>query len=484
MTDTRADAPASYFSALMAEHHTKVLSERTRDFFSDTERLGLIARQRQNMAAEQAQGWIFEQLEVARFNLDALRNNSSLKASTTDVLGQVNDPVADIVIRNRDNTEHLKAYQAKSSGKPVETIKQMSPEKYAKVNLVGPADQHERINELMDKRIETGGINTERYKSMKERLDKGIEHEGIGSGGTTYEEAVRNTDVVQADQTAQTLDRQAIGNEMHQAGMQAGVVGGAIGGGFTLAAGLWQMHKGTASGSRVALDTVYSTAGSFATSYATAAASKGIPHLLSNIGVSKTVVGALNRSNAHVAIASGVVQSARHLTMYLKGDIEFDAMINEVSGTAILTSSTFYYGALGQVLIPVPVVGAMVGSTLGYFIGSMLHQSGVISLGETAEARIARERRERIEELCYESIARMQASRLAMTELLDAHFADQAATLAGAFDEMDMAMTDWNADSYVQGLSKLNATFGHSLKFENFDSFDAFMVDDQAVFVL
>lgn len=484
MSKSKSDEAITHFSALMAEQNTKVLSENTLDFFADTHRLSQIARQRKNIATEKAQGWIFEQLEATKFNLDALRKNSSLKASTTDALGEINDTLTDIRIKDRNTGEILKNYQAKSCSKATGTIQEFFPEQYEKVNLVGSSDQFDHINDLVDSRIKKENIYSERYKSIKERLDKGINHDGVESGGTTHQEAVKNTEIEVADKTASTFRSQAIQNEMHQAGMQAGLMSASIGGGTTLLSGLWRMHKGESSATKVALDTVYSSASSFAGAYATAAAAKGIPHLLAKAGVGEAALKTLTKSNAHTAIAAGVIQSTKHIGLYLKGDIEFDQMINEVSGTAIITSSSFYYAALGQLAIPVPVLGAMVGSTVGYFIGSILHQSGIISLGESTQVRIARERRERVEQICLESIARMQASRLAMSELIDKHFTEQAAALSIIFSDMDKSMVSWDADGFVNGLSMLNERLGCSLPFEDFKSFKEFMDDDEAVFVL
>lgn len=484
MPRTEGDGAISFFSTLMAEHNTKTLSERTREFFSDTDRLRQIALQRQKMMADKAQGFVFEQLEVSKFNLDALFKNSSYKAATTDALGEINNPIADIRIKNSETGEVLKSYQAKSCAKPSHTLFELRNPKYEEVSLVGPSEQHQEMQDLSDKRAQTESINAPQYKSAKERLDPGIQHDGVQSGGTTREEAVANTNAATAAQTASKMEWQAIGNEMHKAGMQAGTFAGTVGGSVALAGGLWKLHKGEATPTQVALDTIYAGVGSFATGYASAATAKGIPHLLTGMGISDASLGSLTKSNAHVAIASGIIQSTKHVTRYLKGDIDFDEMVNQVGGTAIIGASSFYYGALGQVLIPIPVVGAMVGSSVGYFVGNILHQSGVISLGESAQVRAARERRERIEQLCVEAVARMQAARLAMTKLMEEHFAAQAAALSTAFDDMDEAMMSWDADGFMKGLMNLNSTFSLSLPFHDFESFEDFMHDDDTVFVL
>ena len=156
----------------------------------------------------------------------------------------------------------------------------------------------------------------------------------------------------------------------------------------------------------------------------------------------------------------------------------------EISETAITGASTFYYGALGQAIIPIPIVGAMIGSTVGYFVGSMLHQSGLMGLGEVAVVKVARERRERIEAMCLESITLIRQHRLELEALLKTHFAERRQTLTQAFDGIEQSLVSWDADDFIQHLESVNQAFGKSLPFKSFDEFDIFMKDNTSVFVL
>lgn len=220
----------SHLSSLGAECLTKELSERTLDFFSDTERLREIANQRAAANAEQAQGFIFEQLEVSKFNLDSLIKGSSLNAKTTDVLGEVNNPVADIRILDTKLGKIVESYQAKSRLKASETAFDLAKEQYSDVRLVGDADQYDKVKELMEQRSSADSINSPRYENAAKRLDKGIKKGDVASRGTTRYEAVKNTEKQVADRTATTMNMRAISNEMHRAGMRAGLGGMIIGG--------------------------------------------------------------------------------------------------------------------------------------------------------------------------------------------------------------------------------------------------------------
>jgi len=114
----------------------------------------------------------------------------------------------------------------------------------------------------------------------------------------------------------------------------------------------------------------------------------------------------------------------------------------------------------------------------------MLHQSGLISLGESSAVKASRERREHIEALCLTAIPLMQAHRFELEAIFRKNFAERHQLIASAFDSMDNALTAWDADQFNCGLEKINTAFGASLPFKSFDEFNEFMLDDSRDFVL
>lgn len=476
------DRLKQYASALAADQQTQQITERTASLLLDADRLKQIAQQRSGMATDKAQGWLFEQLEVTKFNLNALKAGSDLQASTTDSLGRINDETVDVIIRR--GQRHIKSFQLKSGNKASSTAHMLSDPKYADVGLVGPSDQHGKVKDLYEKRIETGTLKAGDYRDAQDRLHKSVEAEGVSSGGTEYTEALNATDPNEAAKIAGRFKRQGIATEMHRSGLEAGKIGAAISGGVSGVTGLLNLSRGEADVGEVVAQVAVDAAKGYANSYVTTAVSKGVPHLLVKAGMEKSAANLLTKSNAHLAIAAGAVQSGKSIVKYLKGDIDGEQLLSEVSHTAMTGASAFYYGALGQVIIPIPVVGAFVGSTVGYFVGNMLHQSGLISLGESAVVKAARERREHIEALCLTAIPLMRAHRLELESLIAQHFAARGHLLSQAFDGLEHSLLDWNADGFTSQLERVNQAFGATLPFKTLTEFDAFMADDDQVFVL
>jgi hypothetical protein len=481
--------PETHAAALLADARTRHITDMTLSVFGDTERLIKIAAKRSGTCVAQAQGWQFEQLEVVKFNLDALRKGSTLKAATTDSLGMTNHETADVVIK--EGKRKIKAFQLKSCSKSSATAHELSNPKYGKVGLVGPSEQQDEVQRLYKTRIKTGTLKAGDYESASNRLHKGIEADNVSSGGTTYGESVEATSVESAKKMAAGFNRKAMLSEAHQAGMEAGAIGGALAGGVSGAAGFLRLVQGEAEPGEIVAQVAIDAAKGYTMSYASAALSKAATHAvregfeaMGGAALGKAVSARFVKSNAHVALAAGVVQCGRSLVRYMNGDINEEELLSEVSHTAMTGASAFYYGALGQVVIPIPVVGALIGSTVGYFVGNMLHQSGLISLGETAVAKIARERKERVEAMCLTSIPLMRAHRLELESLIEKHFATRQHHLLSAFDSLEAAMVDWDGNRFLTSLAKLNKEFDASLPFGSQKEFDAMMANDKQTFVL
>lgn len=463
-------------ASLLANYQTQHLTEATQRVFGDTARLRQLAIDKQNVLADKAQGWMFEQLEVTKFNLDAVRKGSHLHAATTDSLGLTNHQTTDVIVKHGKKT--LKEFQLKSSNEASSSAIRLADYKYADVNLVAPSDQTDKVQEFYAKKTAFD------YTSASERLHKGVEADNVSSGGTTYDEALKATDSKHANRVANTFEAKAAISDMHQSGMQAGKMGAAFSGVASGVSGLYQLSQGRITTGDMAAQVIVDTSKGFAISYLTTAGSKGLVHGLAKAGVSQTTVGVLSKSNAHVALAAGIVKSGQSVVRYLQGEIDNDQLMNEISETAVIGASAFYYGALGQAMIPIPIVGAMIGSTVGYFVGSMLHQSGLIGLGEVAVVKVARERREHIEALCLASIPLIRQHRAELDILLKTHFAKRQELLTQALDGMEKSLVSWNADDFTQHLASVNQAFGKSLPFKSFDEFDTLMKDKDAVFVL
>ncbi|NVZ10363.1 hypothetical protein HW932_13945 [Allochromatium humboldtianum] len=470
--DKKIDAMAGgYLSAGITQRFT----ERTFGIFNDADQLMQLAEKWKNVAADKAQGHMFEQLEVVKFNFDALKKDSDLFAKTTASMGMPHDKV-DILIKNGE--EIVREAQAKSCNSAARSAFALSDAEYKEMQRLAPSDQFEKIKELLRKRIDSGALKAEDYEQTLRNIEESLKHENVSSSGTTYQEALNATDVKTAQDIADKFKLKSALTDMHESGKRAGKVGALLTGSISAVTGVHSLHKGEIEVgellSRVAVD----SAKGYATGYVVTAMSKGITYSTTYL-LGESVARSFARSNAPVAIAAGVVNASKSFVAYINGDIGGEQLLDEVSHTAITSTSSFYYGALGQVAIPIPIIGALVGAGVGYFIGNMLHQSGLVALGDSRVVKEAKERRYAVQAMCLAVIPEIQKNRLELESYLESYFSQRKNDFLASFCVLDNSLYSWNPDEFVLGLEKINNQFGISLQFKSFADFDLFMSSDE-----
>jgi hypothetical protein len=482
--DSKFDAIAGGY---ISNHLTQRFTERTFNIFNDSDRLVTIANDLKKKVSEIAQGHTFEQLEVIKFNFDALKKDSDLFAKTTDAFNKddlialgykKNDPVVDIVIMQGKNK--VREIQAKSYQTANLSANELSKPQYDSVGKLLPVDQGSDAIKYLDQKIETNPNSSRAgsFKDTKSNLQPKLNHGGVGSEGTTRQEAINATDVKVAEKIAGEFKLKSALTDRHESGKRAGNVGALMTGGISAVTGFYSMSQGDIEIGELTSRIAVNSAKGYATGYVVTAMSKGITHSTTHF-LGESVARSFSRSNAPVAIAAGVVNVSKSLISYMNGDIDSEKLLEEVSHTAITSTSSFYYGALGQVAIPIPVVGAFVGAGVGYFIGNMLHQSGLIALGDSQVVKEAKERRYVVQAICLAAIKEIRKNRIELESYLEAYFSQRKNEFSESFGMLDDSLYDWNPDAFVAGLERINNQFGTSLQFKSFVEFDDFMNSDE-----
>lgn len=200
--------------------------------------------------------------------------------------------------------------------------------------------------------------------------------------------------------------------------------------------------------------------------------------------VSSAILGsstakALSKLAPPAALASGVLACKDATVGYLRGDISSEEFLASVSHTVITTTSSFYMGALGQLALPIPVVGAFIGSSVGYFMSHIMHQSSLIALGDTAAVAAAKQRRRAVEEMCRTTIPAMRKHRAELEQNIERHFSQRRDNLLLSFRQMDAALLRWNPNAFASALNQINQLYGMSLRYKTFGEFDRVMRSDR-----
>lgn len=474
-------ALAGILGAHFAEQSTRQLAAATNGVFHDSAQLQRVIDQYANCNIGQTQGRAFEFLEVLKFNRAAARQGADLKAIATHYTNAGSR--ADIVIQR--GKEVLRQAQAKSYKDASGALHKLAKTRGGEVYYDGmqrlvPRDRLEGVAELLDKRLKklpADSLKRPAYEDVKRNLSGTLLHDGVTSGGTTRAEAEFAVNHPRLSQIQ--LCGSAALEEVGTAGLKGAMAGGAVAGGFRLLSNAYALHTGKRSPNEAVIDVITGTAGAAVRGGVVSLGSKAIV-----IAARENGLRSFTQSAAPVAIANTVFEVAQATTRYLRGEINDEEYRDEAGGVLVRASATFYCGLAGQMLIPIPVVGGVVGSLAGYAAAAILVQSGVLGIGANNIVKIAEDRRRTVEAETYRAIVRMDALRREIQDLSAAYNIQFTETILPCLDRLDQQLARWEPEAIVGSLGALNTAIGTALPWRSFAEFEDFMLDDNAVFEL
>ena len=183
------------------------------------------------------------------------------------------------------------------------------------------------------------------------------------------------------------------------------------------------------------------------------------------------------KSNLPGQIVTAVMVAGNTLKRYASGEIDTEEMIMELGDKGAGFAAGSYGFAVGQVLIPIPVVGGIVGSMVGYALSGALYGSLRESL---SSAKLAHAERIRVERECEEAIAMLKEYRAKMEALISRSLCEHIEAFHEAFDVMKSALMVGDADGFISGANMITKTLGGHVQFGNVREFDALMMSNEA----
>lgn len=178
----------------------------------------------------------------------------------------------------------------------------------------------------------------------------------------------------------------------HRAGIEQAKTGALVGGGISLIKNTIGVIKGEIEPFDAAKSIALDTGKGAIVGYATAFAGSTIKAGMQN--ASNSTIRAISKTNAPAMIVTSTIDLGKSMTRFVKGQISGVELLEEVGEKGAGHISGAMFAIVGQAAIPIPIVGAMVGSMVGYSLSSAFYKELTTSL---KEAKLAREDRIRIE---------------------------------------------------------------------------------------
>ncbi len=246
----------------------------------------------------------------------------------------------------------------------------------------------------------------------------------------------------------------------HQAGMNALGVGALVSGGVSLMTNLWECVTKGKDPKEVLKHTAIATLKGGAYSYGVAFSSSLLGGMMQNSA--NKVIQSLGKSSLPAMIVGACVANVTIFGRYFSGKIDEAELLKQLgkANTSLLSGGAMAFA--GQTLIPIPVVGALIGG----FVGAVLSETFFNALN-SKKVELARQKRIEIEKEYRESIRLLEAYCNQFKEVFERYFHETTKFFNQSFDELERALYAGDADLAIGVNNKIQEGLGQKPLFGN-----------------
>jgi hypothetical protein len=421
---------------------------------------------KRNVDVCRGQGTAFEHLEVLKFNRDAARMDSPYRATATYALGP-HDPVDIRIVDPRLDgpAGTVLEVQCKSRLHASDSLRDLADEKYTGMGRLAPSDQIPEIHERLRSRLEDPvSPRHPGYEDVDDHLLDTLEHDDVRSPGTTRAEAERTA--ASPGVAALRMALAEASREIAAAAAKGAIAGGIVGAG-----------AGAVAATRTRRGEPFDAAGVAKQAGRDGLRGAGRGAVVAGGGkaisiASRRVAPRFAGSAGPAVVASAGVELTQAVTQYVAGTIDADELREQSTRAIVGAGAGLWCGAVGQILIPVPVVGGLVGSLLGAFVADVLVDSGLF--GSTASSRAADERLGEMERVAEMAMAAFQDFEREMDEELRAHDARMQHLVLPALDRLETAQGAGDMSATIRELTTIGAAIGVDVPFHDVEDLRRF----------
>lgn len=326
---------------------------------------------------------------------------------------------------------------------------------------------------------------TEEIGSLQKQLEK-VKASGNVEAVARIEKKIENLNKIKKNLRPSTLTRKqaleavdspglstakSVAGISHRAGMKTAKTSVLIGGSASFVRNIVGMCKGEIETDEAAKNVIKDTAQSAAVGYGTGFAGSAIKGAMQNSasGYART----LAKTNVPGTIVAVTVSTSKTLKKYFNGEIDGTQCMEDLGeqGTGMIASSMFT--VIGQAVIPIPIVGGLIGGMVGYALSSATYGILVSSL---KEAKLAREERIAIEKACEEHIQMIQEYRNQMNAIIEEYLSDTMDVFHESFTGIKDALAIGDVDLFIESANNITDSLGGNKPFETMEDFNEKML--------
>ncbi|WP_120865137.1 hypothetical protein [Helicobacter pylori] len=201
-------------------------------------------------------------------------------------------------------------------------------------------------------------------------------------------------------------------------------------------------------------------------SYGSAFASSSLGDLMQSNA--NKVIQSLGKGSVPTMIVGVGVVNCKVLVDYFRGTIDRVECLEKLGKENTTFLSGIVMGSIGQLAIPIPVVGVLIGSFVGGVMSKTFYD---VSLTIFKEAKLARQRRIEIERECRESIRWLEIYRNQFKEVFRQYFHGNVKFFNENFNNLERALYAGDADLAIGVNNKIQERLGQKPLFNNTQEF-------------
>lgn len=439
----------------------------------------------------QQAGFSAEVMDVARSNAERIIDRDPSRKVRTDDLGRVNDPLYDTVVidANGDVVDgsgtQMKFLGASEkdpagAGDAARALAKLQSKKFEKylehdAKIAVPSDQYDKMLQEADEKIESLSHqlekqkkigNTEQVQKLQDRIDK---LEKIKKN--LRKSSVSSEDALFARMHPGVSTAIDVAKISHRAGIQAAGNAAKIGGSVSIVKNLVSVCKGETEPDDAIKNVAKDTATTAAVGYGTGFAGTAMKGAMQNS--ESRYMQALSKTNVAGTVVAVAVAATKTLTRYFKGEIDGVECLETLGeqGTGMISSAMF--SAVGQMVIPIPVVGGLIGGMVGYALSSATY--GILTQS-LKEEKLAREQRLQIEKACEEHIKLIREYRAEIESIINEYLIESMDIFRESFTGIKEALAIGDVDWFIESTNTITENVGGKASFSSMEDFNSKML--------
>ena len=439
----------------------------------------------------QQAGFSAEVKDVARSNADNIINGKSTRKIRTDDLGRVNDQLYDTVYIDQNGNiidgsgAQMKFLGASESdptgvGNAARALDKLQSKKFEKyldhdVKIDVPSDQYDKIIQEADAKIESLSRQLERQKSMGNEAQAQKLQERIVKLNKIKKNLRKSTvsskEAVFARLHPGLSTAADVVNVSHKAGIKAAGYGALIGSSVSMVKNIVAVYKGDTDFDDAAASVAKDTASAAAMGYGTGFTGSAIKGAMQN---SKSqYLRTVSKTNLPGTLVAVSVSAAKTLSRYFKGEIDESECLECLGEEGTGMVATALFSTVGQLAIPIPVVGGLIGGMVGYALSSASYEVLTQSL---KDKKLAYEERIQIEKTCQEHIEMIRRYRAEIENLIQEYLQDSMDIFRESFSGIKNALAFGDIDWFIESTNTVTEHMGGKAPFSNMEEFNSKML--------